>query len=519
MRTIVSIVIVGGLVIVGGYYLLRYYHTQGTANFRLAPIERGDMLPTIGATGTVEPEQVVDIGSQVNGLITDFGVDPHDPAKHIDYGSNVEKDTVLATIDRTFYQATVDQNQAAVNSAKANLNLAKANLGLAEQNLKRDEMLRKTEGALPPNQYDADLAAVAVQKATVGVDEAVIKQAEAALHQAQINLGYCDIKSPVKGTIVDRRVNVGQTVVSSLSASSLFLLAKDLSRIQVWASVNEADIGRIHPGVKVHFTVDAYPNRTFEGEVLQIRLNATMTQNVVTYTVVVTTENKDLKLLPYMTANLSFEIERHDDVLKVPNAALRWKPRPQQIAPDVRAETLEAMNRHDDKPKSGDHKKRDRAKGSGQAAAPAAKDSSLATSAGTATGLTAQDWKARTEQNSQQKGKAAAPAAAQGPKVAKGDNQPPGQPISAETAAALKEHHESGRLWKVEGNFVVPVPVKIIATDGTMTEVRGDGISEGMEIVVGENVASDNEGDTTNPFMPKLFRGSAKKSKDSASSK
>ncbi len=204
----------------------------------------------------------------------------------------------------------------------------------------------------------------------------------------------------------------------------------------------------------------------------------------------------------------------------MPNAALRWKPRQQQIAPDVRAETWAAMNRHDDKPKSGDHKKHERAKGSGQAAAPAAKDSSLATSAGTATGLTAQDWKARTEQNSQQKGKAAAPAAAQGPKVAKGDNQPPGEPISAETAAALKEHHESGRLWKVDGNFVRPIPVKIIATDGTMTEVRGgEDVKEDTEIVVGENVASDNEGDTTNPFMPKLFKGNANKSKDSSSSK
>ena len=182
-------------------------------------------------------------------------------------------------------------------------------------------------------------------KANVGVDEAAIKQAQATLKQSQINLGYCKIKSPVKGTIVDRRVNVGQTVVSSLSASSLFLLAKDLTRIQVWASVNEADIGRIHPGVKVHFTVDAYPNEIFDGEVLQIRLNATMTQNVVTYTVVVTTENKEMKLLPYMTASLQFEIERHENVLKVPNAALRWKPRPKQIAPDIRAETLAAMNR------------------------------------------------------------------------------------------------------------------------------------------------------------------------------
>ncbi len=225
-------------------------------------------------------------------------------------------------------------------------------------------------------------------KATVGVEEAAIKQTQASLRQAQINLGYCDIKSPVKGTIVDRRVNVGQTVVSSLSASSLFLLAKDLSRIQVWASVNEADIGRIHPSLKVHFTVDAYPNETFVGEVQQVRLNATMTQNVVTYTVVVTTENKDMKLLPYMTASLKFEIERHEDVLKVPNAALRWKPRPKQIAPDIRAETLEAMNNRGEKSKRSSDKKDGAAKdgahdsvSSAQSAEQSKPDSTLATSA------------------------------------------------------------------------------------------------------------------------------------------
>ena len=343
------------------------------------------MLPTIEATGTVEPEQVVDIGSQVNGLITELKVD---------YGSAVEKDTVLALIDPTMYQATVDQDQAAVNSAKAALVLAKANLALAQANLKRDEQLLKTKGALAPNQYDTDFAACEVAKANVGVDEAAIKQAEATLRQSQVNLGYCNIKSPVKGTIVDRRVNVGQTVVSSLSASSLFLLAKDLSRIQVWASVNEADIGRIHPGVKVHFTVDAYPNETFHGEVSQVRLNATMTQNVVTYTVVVTTENKEMKLLPYMTASLQFEIERHENVLKVPNAALRWKPRPKQIAPDIRAETLAAMNR----PKKADDnkagRKRPKPEDSAQNSVPGTQnaeqpkpDSKLATSAGTATGL------------------------------------------------------------------------------------------------------------------------------------
>ena len=288
-----------------------------------------------------------------------------------------------------------------------------------------------------------------------------------------------------------------------MSAPSLFLLAKDLSQIQVWASVNEADIGRIQPGVKVHFTVDAYPNDTFHGEVSQVRLNATMTQNVVTYTVVVTTPNKDLKLLPYMTASLQFEIERHENVLMVPNAALRWKPRQQQIAADVRAETWAAMNRPANTKQSGD-KKDKAAKGSGQIAkgnGQLAKSSGqlvkgsgpgsrLATSAGTATA----------------------------PTLAKANGQAPGQPVSTQTAAALKEHYDSGRLWIVDGNFVRPVPVKIIATDGTNSEVRGQGVSEGMEIVVGENVATDSDSDTTNPFMPKLFRGNAN-AKNSGSSK
>ncbi len=305
----------------------------------------------------------------------------------------------------------------------------------------------------------------------------------------------------MKGTIVDRRVNVGQTVVSSLSASSLFLLAKDLSRIQVWASVNEADIGRIRSGVKVHFTVDAYPNDVFHGEVSQVRLNATMTQNVVTYTVVVTTENKDRRLLPYMTANLQFEIERHENVLKVPNAALRWKPRPKQIAPDVRADTLAAMNRHDDKSKRDDNKA-----GSGEG-----KRAELGTQCSATRCLVLR------LRNSPRKVRSWPPP--QEPPPAGSNRQAASirQPPSAQKEP--KEHHESGRLWVVDGNFVRPVPVRIIATDGTMTEVHGKDISEGMEVVIGESVASDAEGDTTNPFMPKLARPNPNKPNNSGSTK
>ena len=163
-------------------------------------------------------------------------------------------------------------------------------------------------------------------KAAIVQAQGTVSQAEATLKRALQNLSYCTIISPVKGVIIDRRVNIGQTVVASLNAPSLFLLAKDLKRLQVWVSVNEADIGHIKPGQAVTFTVDAFPGEVFSGEVGKVRLNATMTQNVVTYTVEIITDNSNGKLLPYLTANVTFIVGERKNVLLVPNAALRWTP-------------------------------------------------------------------------------------------------------------------------------------------------------------------------------------------------
>jgi HlyD family secretion protein len=219
-------------------------------------------------------------------------------------------------------------------------------------------------------------------------------------------------------------VNIGQTVVASLNAPSLFLIAKDLRRMQVWASVNEADIGRIHVDMPVRFTVEAYPGELFRGTVSQIRLNATMTQNIVTYTVVVTTDNSSGKLLPYLTANVQFEVDRRSGVLLVPNAALRWKPQASQVDPAV-----------------------------GNAIA-----------------------------------------------------------LSADSTSA--EGH--GCLWiPADGDFVRPLEVVVGTSDGTMTEITGGGVREGMQVVVGEQDAegeeSEDAGDgekTNNPFLPKPPKGS-----------
>jgi len=336
------------LTVVGciGMWCLRPKGNQDTA-FRTAQVKRGDLLATISATGTIEPTVVVDVGAQVNGLIKTFGRDKN--GKTIDYGSVVDEGTVLAKIDDSLYVANRDaakaqlqQTSANKTSADANVLQMKAKLLQAQQDWDRAKKLGPSD-ALSKSAYDQYQASYEIAKANLAVAGAAVEQAKASqaqaratLNTAQINLGYCTIKAPVKGVIIDRQVNIGQTVVSSLSASSLFLLAKDLRRIMIWVSVNEADIGSIYAGQPVKFTVDAFPNREFKGEVGKIRLNATMTQNVVTYTVEVNTNNDDGKLLPYLTANAKFITGRREDVLLVPNAALRWSPRPDQIAPDVR---------------------------------------------------------------------------------------------------------------------------------------------------------------------------------------
>lgn len=315
---LIAVLLLGSLV---AWQLTR--SQENSLAYRTAELKRGDLVVTINATGTVEPEEVIDVGAQVAGRIVSFGKDAKD--KTVDYGSLVEAGTVLARIDDSLYAADVAQAEAQLLSNKAGLQKAKADLFRTEQEWKRAQQLGPSQ-ALSQSSYEGYEAAQKNALAQVAVSEASIRQAEAALKRAQRNLGYCTITSPVKGIIIDRRVNIGQTVVASLNAPSLFLLAKDLTRIQVWVAVNEADIGKIHPGQPVTFTVDAFPNETFRGEVGKIRLNAAMTQNVVTYTVEIATDNADGRLLPYLTANVLFQLQKLENALQAPNAALRWNP-------------------------------------------------------------------------------------------------------------------------------------------------------------------------------------------------
>lgn len=443
MKTVTkSMLVVAGLAVIAGMVAAVWRHDASASPstaYRTAAVTRGAVVSTIGASGTVEPEELVDVGTQVAGQILTFGKDRDGHA--IDFGSEVEEGMLLAEIDDAVYKAEVAEATAQLAQATANHQSAVANLGQLNAKLhqaRRDWERAKKLGpsdALAESSYDGYEAADATATANVAVGQAAIAQAQASIAQnqavlqrAQRNLGFCTIKSPVRGVIIDRYVNIGQTVVSSMNATSLFLIAKDLKRMQVWVAVNEADIGNLHPGQPARFTVDAFPGESFRGEVKKVRLNASMTQNVVTYIVEVSTDNSSGRLLPYLTANVQFELARRDNVWHVPNAALRWQPKTELLA--------------------------------------------------------------------------AAP--------------PPRPPAAAAPAAATEERVATATVWVPEGARVRPVPVRAGITDGIVTEISGDGLTEGLAVVIGEqtDAAATAPGgtDTVNPFTPKFPRRNSNRS-------
>lgn len=330
LRTSVVVIVV--VILAGGAGAWWWRARNGvTLTYTTALVTRGDVSATIGATGTIEPLEVVDVGAQVAGRIRSFGMDRD--GKTVDYGSVVEEGALLAKIDDSVYAADFSVAKARELSAAANVEQMNAKLDQAAAEWKRAQELFANK-LISQVDYDTGKANYEVAKANVSVANSGVAQAKADLDKAQRNLDFCTINSPVSGVIIDRRVNIGQTVVASLNAPSLFLIARDLTKMQIWVAVNEADVGRIKPGGPVTFTVDAFPARAFQGTVGKVRLNATMTQNVVLYTVEINIENADKLLLPYLTANVRFVLNHETNALLVPNAALRWTPSSlAQIAP------------------------------------------------------------------------------------------------------------------------------------------------------------------------------------------
>jgi HlyD family secretion protein len=336
MRLSVKIII--GLVFLGvaGWLgvppLLAYWKELHKQNYREAEVNSGEIISVVNSSGTVKPVLNVQIGCCVPGPIKKV---------YVDFNDKVKEGQLLALIDPLIFKAQYDAADAQLKCARSRLLQAQAKLNQAKRELKRADELRPKQ-AISDADYDLAKANFESANADIEVCKATIDQNQALFNNAKTNLDYAEIKSPVDGIVIERKVDPGQSVAAQFQTPEMFKVAPDLDkRVQVHASVDEADIGLIKDaqrrGQPVMFTVDAYPNDLFQGKIYQVRLNPTTTQNVVTYPVVVEAPNPDMKLLPGMTANLSFQIDKHAKVLRVPNASLRFYPKIEQVRPEDRA--------------------------------------------------------------------------------------------------------------------------------------------------------------------------------------
>jgi len=311
-------IIAGAVLVLLAIVLAAWWTVSNRSNtvYTSAAIARGAITRTVTATGTVNPELTIIVGSYVSGVIQDL---------FCDYNTQVKKGQVCAKIDPRPYQTVVDQNKANLAVAKAQLEKDKAALQYAKLAADRDAWLLKSN-AVSQDAYDNAKSVYDQAQAQITFDEATIEQRQAELDAAQVNLDYTDIISPVDGTVVSRNVTIGQTMAASLQTPTLFLIASDLTRMEVDTNVSESDVGGIKEGQKATFNVDAYPKRTFEGTVSQVRQSPQTVQNVVTYDIVITVSNQDLALKPGLTAATRIVVDQRDDVVRVPNAALRYRP-------------------------------------------------------------------------------------------------------------------------------------------------------------------------------------------------
>jgi HlyD family secretion protein len=308
-----------GTVVLLAAVVLTYDRMTGTANapaFVTAAVTRGDVVETVDATGTLQAVTTVQVGTQVSGTIK---------ALHADFNSNVRRGQRIAELEPSLFQAQVEQARASIVRLQAEARRARVQSEDAQQKLKRARELSLRD-LISAMELETAQATARQAEAAVEAADAQIVQARASLHQAEVNLAHTIITAPIDGTVISRNVDVGQTVAASMQAPTLFVIARDLTRMQVNASVAESDIGRVEVGQPVTFRVDAYPDLTFDGRVSLVRLDPTVEQNVVSYITTIDVPNPQLRLKPGMTANVTIEIERASHVLRVPNGATRVRP-------------------------------------------------------------------------------------------------------------------------------------------------------------------------------------------------
>ena len=398
---------------------------------RLLAVERGSVVASVSATGTVVPVTQVEVGSQVSGTIAKLDAD---------FNDTVREGQVIAELEPSLFKASMMM-------AEANVARAEAALHEAERAYRRAVDL---QGRGLISEVDLDVATSSYEQR-----QAELRQSRASLETARVNLGHTVIRAPITGVVVSRQVDVGQTVAASLQAPKLFVLARDLREMQVETKIDEADVGRIRPGLSATFTVDAFPDDSFEGTVSQVRLEPVVDQNVVTYTTVIDVPNADMKLRPGMTANVTIVVDRRADVLKVPNAALRFRP-----------------------PDSGREGGRG---GAGEArAAAAGGGATAARPGGAAAGATDGATAARPGGRMGRPGGEGAARGAGGPGMGAG---------GAARGGVAAKPGDGGREQRVfvvgPGGKLSPVRVRTGITDGSFTELLGGDLAEGAQVVVG----------------------------------
>jgi HlyD family secretion protein len=327
-RAIIALLVIAAI----GGGAAAYYMTHSGTQIAVAtaPITRADVIDAVASTGTLQPVISVTVGSQVSGNIAWLGAD---------FNSIVKRNQIIAKLDPTLFEAAVAQAKAQVAQSEASLSNSKAQLLKDQANLayqkvtyQRDGQLQK-QNLITADQMDSAKAVVDQAAASVELDKAAIEQAQASVDQSkaqlntnQTNLEHSIITSPIDGIVTQRSVDIGQTVQASMTAPTLFVIAEDLTQMQVNANIDESDVGRISPGQDVTFRVDAFPGVDFHGTVAQIRLNPTVVNNVTTYSTMLNVPNQDLRLKPGMTANLKIQVTKRTDVLRIPNTALRFRP-------------------------------------------------------------------------------------------------------------------------------------------------------------------------------------------------
>ncbi len=334
MKFLLKLLVVIGILAAGGYFtyphVAAYLKAKNKVHFRFAEVEEGEIVSVVNSTGDVQPVLRVEVGSFVSGPIIEL---------HVDFNSEVKKGQLMAKVDPRIYKSTVAREKASLATRVAEITRVEALLRQAKNEEKRANQLReKHPDFISDTELDQIVANLESLEAQLTVAHASVDQANASLENAETNLAYTDIVSPVDGLVINRLIDPGQTLAAQFQTPQLFVVAPDMrKKMHVYASVDEADIGLIREAQErdavVEFTVDAYPDDLFEGKIAQIRFNPTSMQNVVTYPVVVEAANPDLKLLPGMTANISFQVEKRENATKVPNSALRFFPKKETVRP------------------------------------------------------------------------------------------------------------------------------------------------------------------------------------------